>query len=242
MIKEVKFELLKHFDNRSFLFWVLVGLIYTVSAIYRTSLNEVYVYEEIRLEKIIYIIDYILNFALLYYVINITTKEFERKTIYFAMFEGYSRSDIYFNRTLHILVVLIFLFLISRILLISVFSISGYSLESIFYVLFNWKQVIRFFLAMYVTGISGLFLGLITKNGFWSLGIFLIIIILESLTLMITELKPLFKYAFYLNNLSSFRYGQEITSFAIIYLLLAQFVMSIVSYKIILSIKWRQKT
>lgn len=252
MRRTLRFELAKIVNPVTLIYWGIFLILFTIASIHEPKflravyfgLNGFRYDEEIILNTIRNTSFY--KYVIVVFFMFITSREFGNNTIIRSIYEGFSRNSLFLGK-ISILTLLIFsVFLLTRIILAMVFAFKGLNHNAILFMLFDYHFVIVELFSCFFLGMLGLMLSAVTKNPYWSIGLFATLVYAESkmfVVIMMTQFQDLSKY-FIINRMINFqeflRFG-DMRFFDLFYFYFLQFLFMAIVYLQYQKITWLKK-
>lgn len=194
MKRILSFELIKILNPLSLIYWVIFSVIFTITSCHEPQLFNMmfgssFRFDEDLILSTIFTTSYY-KYGLVIFVVFITSREFGNNTIIRAIYEGFSRKDLFIGKVTLLFILILFVFILTRIILAIVFYTKGYGSQSIIFVLFNYHFIITELFSCFFLGMLGLMLSLLTKNPYWAIGLFIILAFLERLATLFLLFTP----------------------------------------------------
>ncbi len=201
MKRILSFELIKILNSLTLIYWIIFAVIFTITCIHEPQLLKMLLgssfrYDEEIILNTIFVTSYY-KYALVIFVVFITTREFGNNTINRAIYEGFSRRDLFIGKIALLFILILFVFILTRSILAIVFFLKGYSVHSIIFTLLNYHFIITELFSCFFLGMLGLMISLLTKNPYWAIGLFIVLAFLEymaTLFLYLTSHQELINY------------------------------------------------
>lgn len=250
MKRVLRFELMKIWYPLTLIYWVIFSIVFFLfcydepSFIKRFSSGSFRYNEDIILN--IFYIASSYKYMLVIFIIFITSREFANNTIIRSIYEGFSREELFVGKLTVLAILILFVFLLTRVILAIVFFMKGYSVHTIAFMLFNYHIVIAEFFSCFFLGLFGIMLSSLTKNLYWSIGLFIALAFIEYLTLIFVFMTSFQEIINYLpirgmiNVLHTQRFD-DIELPQLVYYYVLQIIFLFVVYKQYKNITWLRK-
>jgi len=202
MKRILRFELMKIWHPFSFIYWILFSIAFIVFSYDEPSfikrfMSSNFRYNEEIIINIFYFASYY-KYLLTLFIIYITSREFANNTIIRSIYEGFSRKELFVGKLAVLAILTLFVFLLTRIILMVLFLVKGYSFNTISFMLLNYHFVIAELFSCFSLGLFGIMLSSLVKNLYWSIGLFIAWGYFEYLLQMFSFMTPFQEMANYL--------------------------------------------
>lgn len=250
MKRLLSFELMKIWNPLTLVYWVLFSVAFAVFSYDEPTFFKMFAgsgfrYSEDIISSIFFVASYY-KYLLTLFIIYISAREFSSNTIIRSVYEGFTREELFKGKLAMLGIFVLFVFLLTRGILIVSFLMKGYSVNTIVFILFNYHFVISELFTCYLIGLLGLMLSSLTKNLYWSIGLFAICAYGEYLSqtfLFMSKLEWLTSYLpinLMINIHWMIRYN-DISVLQVLYLFTLQLIFLFVVYNQYKHITWLRK-
>lgn len=250
MKRILRFEFIKIWNPLTLIYWVIFSIVFFLFCydeplfIKRFSSGSFRYYEDIIM-NIFYMASFY-KYLLVIFVIFITSREFANNTIIRSIYEGFSREELFVGKLAVLVILILFVFILTRVILSILFFMKGYGVHSIAFMLFNYHIVIAEFFSCFFMGLFGIMLSSLTKNLYWSIGFFIVLAFIEYLTLIflfMTSFQEVINYLpiYGMINIQQFLRFDDLELPRLIYFYILQLIFMFVIYKQYKNITWLRK-
>ncbi len=250
MKRILHFELIKIWNPLTIVYWFLFSVVfiafsYDEPKFFRMFEGSGFRYSEAIILNIFYISAYY-KYLLAIFIIYITAREFTSNTIIRSIYEGFTREELFIGKLVLLGLFVIFTLVLTKFLLLIVFLMKGHSVNSIFFMLFNYHFIIAEVFTCFTLGLLGVMLCSLTKSLYWSIGIFIIWAYGEYQFFLFSFMTPYQVISEYLPmslmvNIHQKIMYNTITFPQVAYLYIIQFVSLLVIYNRHKNITWLKK-
>jgi ABC-type transport system involved in multi-copper enzyme maturation permease subunit len=194
MKRVLLFEWMKIRNPLTLIYWVIFSVVfflfsYDEPTVFKLMSSQAYRYDEDIIIRIFYIASYY-KYLLVIFVIFITSREFANNTIIRSIYEGFTREELFAGKLTVLAILILFVFVLTRIILAILFLMKGYGIHTIIFMLFNYHFVVAEFFSCFFLGLLGIMLSSLVKNLYWSIGLFIAWAFIEYLTQMFFWMTP----------------------------------------------------
>lgn len=250
MKRLLSFELMKIWNPLTLVYWLLFSVAFAVFSydeptFYKRFFSFGFRYNEDIISSIFFVASYY-KYLLVLFIIYISAREFSSNTIVRSIYEGFTREELLKGKLAILGILVLFVFILTRGILIVSFFMKGYSTNTVVFMLFNYHFVIAELFTCYTIGLLGLMLSSLTKNLYWSIGLFAICAYGEYLLqtfLFMTKLQWLTSYLpmnLMINIHWMIRYN-DLSLLQVLYLFVLQLISLLVVYNQYKHITWLRK-
>jgi ABC-type transport system involved in multi-copper enzyme maturation permease subunit len=194
MKRVLRFELMKILNPLTLIYWVIFSIVlvlfcYDEPTFFKRFSSGNYRYNEDIIQSIFYIASYY-KYFLVIFLIFLTSREFANNTIIRSIYEGFSREELFAGKLTVLAILILFVFILTRVILSILFLMKGYGIHTIYFMLFNYHFVIVEFFSCFFLGLLGIMMSSLTKNLYWSIGLFVAWAFIEYLAQLFLFMTP----------------------------------------------------
>lgn len=250
MKRILRFELMKMWNPLTLIYWVLFSFMFILFCYDEPTFLKRFSSQSFRYnENIILNIFYIASsykYLLVIFIMFITSREFANNTIFRSIYEGFSREELFVGKLTILAILILFVLILMRVILTILFFMKGYGIHTIYFMLFNYHFLIAEFFSCFFLGLFGLMLSLLTKNPYWSIGLFISFAFIEYLIMIFSVMTPFQKIINYLpiTGTISILHIQRFNDLELpqlLYFYFLQLILMLVIYKQFKHITWLRK-
>src|SRR5665647_356377 len=160
MKRILRFELIKIANPITWIYWGLFFILFIAfcvhepkffSKLYGSGFN----YDEEKMSFLLWITSYY-KYAIVIFIMFFTCREFEKSTIIRAIYEGFSKNELFSGKMAMLIIITLLVFILTRVILFVVFISKGYSVHAIFFMLFNFHFIVTELFSCFYLGMLGL--------------------------------------------------------------------------------------
>ena len=250
MKRILRFEMIKIANPITWIYWGLFFMVFSAFCVHEPKFfTEIFkagfIYDEDRISFSLDFASYY-KYSIAIFIMFITCREFEKNTISRAIYEGFSKIELFSGKIVLLIIITLLVLILTRSILFVVFILRGYSVHAVFFMLFNFHFIVAELFSCFFLGMLGLMLSLLIKNPYWAIGLFISLAFLEFLitfSLMLTTyigLMNFFPIGGMVNIIEKMTV-EEMGPLALIYFFSLQLLFMVIIYKQYQNLKWLRK-